>query len=75
MIFAVGTEEQVESLETTDILETVTGSPSVQKAAKEEENKVKEKEEKIETQTLQIQQVEIDRLLALAQSEALVSFS
>ncbi len=45
-------------LETTDILETVTGSPSDQKAIKEEENKQKEKEEKMETQTLLIQQVE-----------------
>jgi hypothetical protein len=39
------------------LLETVTGSPSEFKAVKEEENKIKEKEENMETQTLLIQQV------------------
>jgi hypothetical protein len=40
-----------------DLLETVTGSPSEHKAAKEEESKNKEKEEQMETQTVLIQQV------------------
>ena len=53
----IDTEELETKLETKDLLETVTGSPSEQKAAKEEENKIKEKEDKIETQTLLIQQV------------------
>lgn len=44
-------------LESKDLLETVTGSPSEQKAVKEEENKLKEKEEKIENDTLLMQQV------------------
>ncbi|CAF1245225.1 unnamed protein product [Adineta ricciae] len=50
-------EENEGLLETADILETVTGTPSIQKAVKEEENKLIEKEEKAETQTLQIQQL------------------
>ncbi len=40
-----------------DLLETVTGSPSEHKAAKEEESKNKEKEEQMETQIVLIQQV------------------
>lgn len=41
-----------------DVLETVTGSPSQHKAVKEEEeNKIKEKEEQLETKPLLIQQV------------------
>ena len=44
-------------LEKKDLLETVTGSPSEHKAAKEEEKKMKENEEKIETQNFLIQQV------------------
>ncbi|CAF4137741.1 unnamed protein product, partial [Adineta steineri] len=50
-------EEKHAKLESTDILETVTGTPSIQKAVKEEEDKMIEKEEKIETQTLLIQQL------------------
>jgi hypothetical protein len=50
-------EDIVTKLETVDLLETVTGSPSEFKAVKEEENKIKEKEENMETQTLLIQQV------------------
>ena len=50
-------EELETRLETKDLLETVTGSPSEQKAVKEEENKMKEKEEKLETQGLMMQQV------------------
>ncbi|CAF4199282.1 unnamed protein product, partial [Adineta steineri] len=50
-------EEKQAKLESTDILETVTGTPSIQKAVKEEEDKMIEKEEKIETQTLLIQQL------------------
>lgn len=56
-VIEIDFEEKEEQLETTDILETVTGTPSMQKAIKEEENKLIEKEEKAETQTLQIQQV------------------
>jgi hypothetical protein len=44
-------------LETTDLLETITGSPSEHKPAQEEQNKIKEKEEQIGTQKLLIQQV------------------
>ncbi len=52
------TEEQQAKLETTDILETVTGTPSIQKAVKEEENKILEKEEKLEIKNPLLQQVE-----------------
>ncbi len=52
----IDTEKEVK-LETMDILEAVTGSPSDNKAAKEEENKMKEKEEQITTQKLSVQQV------------------
>jgi len=54
----IDSEEREAKLETTDILESVTGSPSEHKAAKEEEKKRKDKEEKLETQHLLIQQVE-----------------
>lgn len=53
----VDSEELETKLETKDLLETVTGSPSEQKAVKEEENKMREKEEKIENEGLLIQQV------------------
>lgn len=55
--FDLDSEELEAKLESKDLLETVTGSPSEQKTAKEEENKQKEKEEKIETPTFSIQQV------------------
>jgi hypothetical protein len=55
---ALDTEEQQAKLETTDILETVTGTPSIQKAVKEEENKILEKEEKLEIKNPLLQQVE-----------------
>lgn len=44
-------------LETTDILETVTGSPSQAKAIKEEENRIKRKESQVEAQKPLMQQV------------------
>ena len=56
-VIEIDFEEKEGKLETTDILETVTGTPSIQKAIREEENKLIEKEEKAETPTLQIQQV------------------
>lgn len=50
-------DEFDEKLETTDILETVTGCPSQTKAIKQEEIRLKEKEKKIEPAPLLIQQV------------------
>ncbi|UJR35157.1 hypothetical protein I4U23_027926 [Adineta vaga] len=55
--FTKNIEEQEAKIETTDILETVTGTPSIQKAVKEEENKLIENEEKAEAQTLLFQQL------------------
>jgi hypothetical protein len=57
-VVEIDSEEKEAKLETTDILETVTGSPSEHKAVKEEENKMKVKEEKLETQKVLAQQVE-----------------
>jgi hypothetical protein len=54
--FLIDAEKEAR-LDTTDILESVTGSPSEHKAAKEEENKMKEKEQEITTQKLLVQQV------------------
>jgi hypothetical protein len=49
ILMRIDSEDIGAKLETTDLLETVTGSPSEHEAAKEEE--------KMETQTLLIQQV------------------
>lgn len=55
--FRLDSEEFDEKLETTDLLETVTGRPSQSKAIKEEENRLKDKETKKEIDKLLIQQV------------------
>ena len=55
--FRLDSEEFEENLETTDLLETVTGHPSQNKAIKQEENRVKEKETKKDQEKSLMQQV------------------
>lgn len=50
-------EEKQELLEERDILEITTGTPSHKKAAIEEKKKLKEKQEKIQTQNILSQEV------------------
>ena len=73
--FLIIAAEKEAELETTDILETVTGSPSDNKAAKEEENKMKEKEEQIATKTLSVQQVRMIFKFLLKENKCLDCFS
>lgn len=57
IVFSLDHQEMEAKLQTEDVLEKVTGSPSQQKAVKDEENRLKEKELKLDVQKPLMQQV------------------